>query len=521
MEAVHNLLPALGFLASIFFLSLLLWGVLDWVWLKPKRLERILKQQGLKGNPYRVLSGDMKDLGSMIRDATSKPMDLSDDFITPRIIPLFLHLINKYGRNCYVWMGPRPMVFITDPDLVKEVLNKHHLFQKPRTNPLARKLAQGLVSIEKDKWAKHRRLINPAFYTEKLKLMQPAFLLSCGEMVKKWERVVSQRRSCELDVWPDLQNLTSDVISRTAFGSSYEEGRMIFELQKEQTVHFMEVVRQVYVPGWRFLPTKRNKTMNAIDKEVKSLVRDIIDKRMKAMKEGNANNEDLLGILLESNMEEIRKQGKKEFGMSIEDVIEECKLFYFAGQETTSVLLVWTMILLSRFQDWQERARQEVLHVFGQDEEPDFERLNNLKVLTMILYESLRLYPPVAGLMRRTVEETRLGDIVFPPGVMLSLPILLLHLDTEIWGEDAKEFKPDRFSEGIMAATKGKNAFLPFGGGPRICIGQNFALVEAKMAMAMILQRFSFHLSPSYAHAPISMVTTRPQHGAPLIMQKL
>ncbi|VFR02335.1 unnamed protein product [Cuscuta campestris] len=516
MEAVHNLLLAVGFLASIFF-----WGVLDWVWLKPKRLERILKQQGLKGNPYRVLSGDMKDLATMISDATSKPMDLSDHYIAPRIIPIYVHLINKYGKNCYVWMGPRPMVFITDPDLIKEVLNKHHLFQKPQSNPLGKKLVQGLASHEKDQWAKHRRLINPAFHTEKLKLMQPAFLLSCGEMVKKWERIVSQRQSCELDVWPHLQDLTSDVISRTAFGSSYEEGKMIFELQKEQTVHFMKVVRQVYVPGWRFLPTKTNKRMNSIEQEVKSLVRDIIDKRMKAMKDGNANNEDLLGILLESNMEEIRKQGKKEFGMSIEDVIEECKLFYFAGQETTSVLLVWTMILLSRFPDWQERARQEVLHVFGRDEEPDFERLNNLKVVTMILYESLRLYPPVAGLVRRTVEKTKLGDIVFPKGVMLSLPILLVHLESEIWGEDAQKFKPERFSEGIMAATKGKNAFFPFSGGPRICIGQNFALVEAKMAMAMILQRFSFHLSPSYAHAPISIVTTRPQHGAPLIMKKL
>ncbi|VFR02332.1 unnamed protein product [Cuscuta campestris] len=139
----------------------------------------------------------------------------------------------------------------------------------------------------------------------------------------------------------------------------------------------------------------------------------------------------------------------------------------------------------------------------------------------MVLHESLRLYPPTADVARRTVEETKVGDIVFPPRVMLSLPILLLHLDTEIWGEDAKEFKPDRFKEGVVVATNGKNAFLPFGGGPRICIGQNFALAEAKMAMAMILQRFSFQLSPSYAHAPISMVTTRPQHGVSLILQKL
>ncbi|VFR02336.1 unnamed protein product [Cuscuta campestris] len=293
MEQVHSFLLAVAFLASIFFFSSLLWGALDWVWFKPRRLERVLKQQGLKGNPYRVLSGDMKDLATMIRDATSKPMNLSDHYTPTRLIPFYLHLINKYGRNCYVWMGPRPMVLITDPGLIKEVLNKPYLFQKPRTNPLVGKLVQGLASYEKDQWEKHRsrfwtlcmlyvqRHVYGRLLWESAMLMQPAFLLSCGEMVKKWEEIVSQKQSCELDVWPDLEGLTSDVISRTAFGSSYEEGRMIFELQKEQAMHVMEVLRQVYVPGWRFLPTKRNKRMNAIEKEVKSLIRDIIGKRMK------------------------------------------------------------------------------------------------------------------------------------------------------------------------------------------------------------------------------------------------
>ncbi|CAH9122900.1 unnamed protein product, partial [Cuscuta epithymum] len=199
------------------------------------------------------------------------------------------------------------MAFITDSDLVKEVFNKHHLYQKQLSNPLARKLIQGLINVEEDIWAKHRRLINPAFYSEKLKLMQPSFLLSCGEMVRKWEGIVSRKGSCELDVWPDLQGLTSDVISRTAFGSSYEEGRIIFELQRERIMHLTEAARQVYVPRWRFLPTKRNRRMNAIQKEVKSWIQDIIGKRLKAMKEGENNNEALLGILLESNLEEIRK----------------------------------------------------------------------------------------------------------------------------------------------------------------------------------------------------------------------
>ncbi|XP_019158874.1 PREDICTED: cytochrome P450 CYP72A219-like [Ipomoea nil] len=518
MEVIYTLL---GVCVSVGLLAYA-WGVLDLVWFKPKKLEKWLKQQGLKGNPYRILSGDTKEFAKMTSDAISKPMALSDN-VAPRVNPYFVHLAGKYGKNCYAWMGPIPMVFLRDPELIKEVLNKSDLFQKPKNSPLGRKLVRGLVSYEKEQWAKHRRLINPAFYSEKLKLMQPAFLLSCSEMLSKWEGIVYGKgtSSCEVDVWPDLQGLTCDVISRTAFGSSYEEGKRIFELLKEQAMHFMEAVSQVYIPGWRFVPTKRNRRMSGIENEVTSTIQVIIDKRINATQAGEANTRhDLLGILLESNFQEIRQQGNKECGMSIEQIMDECVLFYFAGQETTSAMLVWTMILLSRFQDWQARAREEVLQVFG-DKKPDFEGLNNLKVVTMILYESLRLYPPVSGLARKTIEETKLGEIVLPQGTMLMLPTLLMHVDTEIWGDDAKEFKPERFQEGIMKATNGKQVFFPFGGGPRICVAQNFALVEGKMALAMILQRFSFELSPSYAHAPYSRVTTQPQYGAPLIMHKL
>ncbi|KAK7257110.1 hypothetical protein RIF29_30838 [Crotalaria pallida] len=496
------------------------WKVLNSFWLRPKRLERLLRKQGLKGNPYKFLVGDVKEMMKERKESRSKPMTLSDD-IVPRVFPFFLHNLNKHGKNSFIWFGPKPRVVVTDPELIKDIFNKNFDFQKPSSNPFLTLLATGLVSYEGEKWRKHRRIINPAFNLEKLKIMLPAFFKSCNDMISKWEGMMSSDGSCEMDVWPFLQNLTSDVISQTAFGSNYDEGRRIFELQREQAKLAMQVVMKMFIPGWRFLPTTTHRRMKEIDRDIQASLKDMINKREKAMKAGDAPKDDLLGLLLESNQMEIQKHGNdKNVGMTLKDVIEECKLFYFAGQETTSSLLVWTMVVLSRYSEWQTRAREEVLQVFG-NRKPDFDGLSHLKIVTMILYEVLRLYPPGIALTRTVHEDIKLGDITIPAGVDISLPVIVVHHDCEVWGDDAKEFKPERFSEGVSKATNGQVSFFPFGGGPRICIGQTFAMLEAKMAMSIILQHFSFELSPAYTHAPTTVITLQPQYGAQIILHKL
>ncbi|XP_027156809.1 cytochrome P450 CYP72A219-like [Coffea eugenioides] len=230
-----------------------------------------------------------------------------------------------------MWYGPQPTIVVHDPELTREVTPEINLFQKPHAGQFFTLLAPGLVSYNGDKWAENRKLINPAFHLEEL------------EVNLIWFRFCT-KTSCQR-------------ISKNTFGSDYEEGKRIIELQRELAEHCVQALASVFIPGLRFLPTKRNRRRRQIAKDVEDSIREIISFRMNSIRAGEACEDDLLGILLESSSQEIDNHESKDFGMSIEEVIDECKQFYFAGQETTSALLVWTMILLIRYPDWQARSR--------------------------------------------------------------------------------------------------------------------------------------------------------------------
>ncbi|XP_078439798.1 cytochrome P450 CYP72A616-like [Wolffia australiana] len=484
---------------------------LQLLWWTPRTMEKKVRELGINGTSYRFLFGDLRESMQLYKEAKLKPMVLCHD-IAPRVQPFLAQLTRTYGKVFLTWMGPTARIVITDPALIREVLlNKTDAFGKPKLSRVWSYVLPGLVSLDGEKWAVHRKIINPAFHVEKLKRMQPAFSSCCVELVGRFERLLGENKSCELDVWPELQNFTREVISRAAFGSSFEQGQRIFQLQDEQAKLMVESFANFQIPGYRFLPTKTNLRMKEIDAEVNSLLRGIIAKRETALQKGSDVNDDLLGLLLQSN----------ESQMTREEIIDECKLFYFAGQETTSNLLTWAMVTLAMSPNWQSRARAEVLQVYGQ-EKPDFERLSQLKIVSMIIQEVLRLYPPAIFLSRRVKIPTTIDEYTFPEGVQLLLHVLLVQHDPDYWGKDANEFNPERFGDGISKATaKGGPALFSFGGGPRICVGQGFALTEAKMGLASILQKFSFELSPAYTHAPFIVITLQPQHGAHLILRRL
>lgn len=139
----------------------------------------------------------------------------------------------------------------------------------------------------------------------------------------------------------------------------------------------------------------------------------------------------------------------------------------------------------------------------------------------MVLNEALRLYPPAVAMFRKPTSDTKLGKTVIPAGTVLTVPIIAWHHDQRYWGPDANEFRPERFGGGVAKASAVAGAFMPFSMGPRNCIGQSFAMLEAKVVLSSILQRYRFRLSPTYCHAPTTVLTIQPQFGMPLIFEKL
>ncbi|MBA0585203.1 hypothetical protein Gorai_015987, partial [Gossypium raimondii] len=361
----------------------------------------MLNSQGIKGPRYKFIYGINDEATQMTKEALSKPMALTHD-IFPRVQPHIYSCINRYGRNFLYWDGVRPELVISEPELIKEVLkNSEKTFPKRKPTIFINKLlGNGLVTVEE-------------FFGLD---MRPGIIASVETMLKKWKGQVGK----EIEVFHEFKLLTSEVISRTAFGSSYLEGEKIFEMLNKLSIVLSRNLSNTGIP----LFVKLQKPADMLEAE--------------------------------------------ELAKGIQD---------------------------SSHGDWQEKARREVIEIFG-NQYPNSEGLSKLKIMTLIINESLRLYGPAVGLLRKGGSEVRLGNLVLPADIDILIANVALHHDPQQWGDDVHLFKPERFAEGVAKATNYNTAaFCPFGLGPRTCVGTTFALMEAKIAVSMILQRYTISLS--------------------------
>lgn len=252
-----------------------------------------------------------------------------------------------------------------------------------------------------------------------------------------------------------------------------------------------------------------------------TLLFNVINRRREAVLSAKASSygNDLLGLMLAAASDGW-EEGCVEFNLA--SVMNNCKLFYFAGQDTVSNTCIFMLLMLAVHPEWQERARQEVLDVVDADEEKfDARVLSQLKVLAMIANETLRTFPSAPTLTRLATKDIHLKTLFIPKGMTIEFATGVVQQDKTFWGEDAAKFNPERFARGVSAACSLQQAFVPFGLGPKMCIGNNFAMMEVKIIVARVLRRFRLSMSPQYKHHPISVLVPRPKFGMPLVFHAL
>ncbi|CAN6206217.1 unnamed protein product [Urochloa humidicola] len=485
---------------------------------RPHAITRRLRAQGVRGPGYRFFLGNLGEMRRLREEAAGAMVGVGDHDSIPMVHPHLRKWNSLYGRMFVYWTGARPNVCVADVNVVKQVLfNRTGLYPKNLMNPhLTRLLGKGLVLTDGDDWERHRKVVYPAFNMDRLKMMAATISDCTRAMMSEWEAQLAKAGDdVEIELSSQFEELTADVISHTAFGGSYKEGKQVFMAQRELQFLAFSTAFNVQVPILRYLPTKQNLRTWKLDNQVRAMLMDIIKSRL-TNKDTTGYGNDLLGLMLEACAPE---HGESPV-LSLDEIIDECKTFFFAGHDTTSHLLTWASFLLSTHPEWQDKLREEVRRECGDQEEPNGDKLNKLKLVNIFLLETLRLYSPVTLIQRKAGLDLELGGVQVPEGTILTIPIATIHRDKEVWGKDAGEFRPERFENGVTRAAKHPNALLSFSSGPRSCIGQNFAMIEAKAVVAMILQKFSLELSPKYVHAPMDMITLRPKHGLPILLRR-
>ncbi|XP_060669466.1 cytochrome P450 CYP749A22-like isoform X2 [Ziziphus jujuba] len=351
------------------------------LWWIPTRIQCMMGLQGIQGPSYGFVYGSTKEALRMRNEAMATPMGLSHA-IFPKVEPHIDFWLNKYGKNYLQWYGTRAQLVITEQELIKEIFNNRDgTFSKTDRQGFVKKLlGDGLATTKGEKWAKLRRLANNAFHGESLKGMVPAMISSVEMMLERWKSYAGK----EVEVFQEFRLLTSEVISRTAFGSNYLRGKDIFEMIMRLALLTTQNVYKLRLPGIsKFFKTGDEIESDMLEKKFHNCLIEIIKEREEKVTSGEEDSfgSDFLGLLLKAHHDANDSQR-----ISLDDLVHECKTFYFAGQETTNTLLGWTVFLLAIHTDWQEQVRKEVLNLFGH-ENPNPDGIAKLKIQFTIIHK--------------------------------------------------------------------------------------------------------------------------------------
>jgi cytochrome P450 len=391
---------------------------------------------------------------------------------------------------------PRFPVFVVDhPDLVWDVLaTGNHDFMKGPTMQVAKRLlGESLLTSEGDVHHRRRRLIQPIFHHERIAAY-------ASDMVAQGETASARWVDGGwIDMQQEMARLTLDIVGRTLFDTDIEteDARDVGRALTDVLAQF----NRVFSP---FLPISERLPLPSTRRFARA--RDVFDRMIYSMiaqrRAEGAGGADLLSHLLRASDE--------GSGMTDVQVRDEAITLFLAGHETTSNALTWTWYLLSQHADAESSLHAELDAVLG-DRAPTVADVPSLPVTRAVLSEAMRLYPPAWAMGRRALEDHALDRYILPKGSIIVVAPWLLHRD-ERWWTEPETFRLDRWTYDAVS-TRPRHAFLPFGGGPRMCIGEGFARMEGELLIATIARRWRFELDPGQEIALQPVVTLRPKHG--------
>ena len=403
----------------------------------------------------------------------------------------------RYGDVVGVALGPLKVTLLSHPDLVEDVLvTRSKLFQKDAflQTTLRPVLGEGLLSSEGDFWRRQRRLAQPAFHRDRI--------ASYGEiMVEHAARLAATWRDGDVrDVHKDMMHLTLEIVAQTLFGAQVGDRADDVGESLEAVLAVVSDPFELFLPILKRLPTPGRRRFNRGVAKLDSIIYGVVEERRKS---GAGETNDLLSMLLHAQDEDGGRMSDKQLR-------DECMTLFLAGHETTALNLSWTWMLLSQHPAVEAKLARELEEVLG-DRPATFADLPNLRYAGHVIAESLRMYPPAWSMGREAREDVEVGGFRVPRGGQVWFCPWSIQRDAR-WFDEPDSFRPERW-EGDLAKTLHRYAYFPFGGGPRFCIGQAFAQMEAVLLLATLARAFKVEVLPKPRATPEPSVTLRPKHG--------
>ena len=421
-------------------------------------------------------------------------------------IAVFAEAARSFGDVAYLRIGSQHGYLATHPHDIRHVLqdNARNYHKSPLYAKLRAPLGNGLVTSEDAYWLRQRRLAQPAFHRQRIEALASVMTASAQEMAERWETIADRRQV--IDVAEEMMRLTQTIVLRTLLGSDL--GPLAGELDRAWTLVNAHIGESFWSLGlmdrW---PTPKNNRFRRALGVLDDAVFYVIDERRRHGRETN----DLLSMLMFARDEDTGQV------MTDRQLRDEVMTFLLAGHETTSLALAWTWYLLSEHSDVQERLDNELDTTLA-GRPAAYNDLDRLPYTRMVIEEALRLYPPAWGLSRQAIGPDQIGGYGLPRGWLVFIIPFVMHRLPVYWDEPER-FDPERFTPARNAARP-KFVYLPFGAGPRQCIGNQFAMIEAQVVLGTLAGRYRLTLVPGHPVEAWPLITLRPRYGIQMTIER-